>query len=83
MAPAGRGIRIDFDPKVSNILNMSTETTNSEIMADLEAVMASAIAGRPIDPTVAARVHARTEEVRNRLPVTNVAVELIRDARDP
>jgi hypothetical protein len=61
---------------------MSTEVIRSEVMADLEAVMASAVAGRPVDPAVAARVHARAEEVRSRLPVTNVAVELIRDARD-
>jgi hypothetical protein len=67
---------------MSNILIVSTETTESQVTADLEAIMASAIAGRPVDPTVAARVHARAEEVRGRLPLTNVAVELIRDARD-
>ena len=61
---------------------MSTETSKSEVQADLESVMAAAIAGRPVDPAVAARVHARADEIRKRLPVTNVAVELIREARD-
>ena len=44
--------------------------------------MASAAAGRPVDPAVAARIHARAAEVRTRLPETNIAVELIREARD-
>jgi hypothetical protein len=61
---------------------MSTETSKSEVQADLDAVMAAAIAGRPVDPVVAARVHARADEIRKRLPQTNIAVELIREARD-
>lgn len=61
---------------------MSAETTQTEERADFDAVMAAAIAGRPVDPAVAARVHARADEIRKRLPLTNVAVELIRDARD-
>lgn len=61
---------------------MSTETATSERTADLEEVMAAAIAGRPVDPAVAARVHARADEIRKRLPRTNLAVELIREARD-
>lgn len=61
---------------------MSTETTKTEEQADSDAVMAAAIAGRPVDPAVAARVHARADEIRKRLPQTNIAVELIREARD-
>jgi hypothetical protein len=61
---------------------MSTETSKSEVQSDLDTVMAAAIAGRPVDPDVAARVHARADEIRKRLPQTNVAVELIREARD-
>ena len=61
---------------------MSTETTRSEVQTDLDEVMAAAIAGRPVDPVVAARVHARADEIRKRLPQTNIAVELIREARD-
>ena len=61
---------------------MSTETSKSEVQADLEFVMAAAIAGRPVDPDVATRVHIRADEIRKRLPVTNIAVELIREARD-
>jgi hypothetical protein len=61
---------------------MSTETSKSEVQADLESVMAAAVAGHPVDPAVAARVHARADEIRKRLPQTNIAVELIREARD-
>jgi hypothetical protein len=61
---------------------MSTETSKSEVQADLDAVMAAAIAGHPVDPVIAARVHARADEIRKRLPQTSIAVELIREARD-
>ena len=60
---------------------MSTNTT-SEIMADLEAISASIAAKRPVDPALARRVQERSEEIRKRLPETNIAVELIREARD-
>ena len=60
---------------------MSTET-KSEVQAHLEAVMAAAVAGRPVDSKVAARVHARADEIRKRLPQTNFAVVRIREARD-
>jgi hypothetical protein len=36
----------------------------------------------PLDPDVAKRVHERAEVVRAKLPVTNVAVDLIRDIRE-
>ena len=61
---------------------MNTETTRSDVITDLESVMTSAAAGRPVDPAVAARVHARAAQIRAKLPQTNVAVELIREARD-
>ena len=52
-------------------------------MADLEAVMASIAAKQPLDPVVARRVEESGEEIRKRLPKTDIAVELIREARDP
>ena len=61
---------------------MSTDTSKSEVQADLESVMAAAVAGRPVDPVVAARVHAGADKIRKRLTQTNIVVELIREARD-
>lgn len=59
---------------------MSTET-KSEGIVDLEAVLAAVTTGKPIDPVVARRVQKRAEAIRATLPETNVAVELIREAR--
>lgn len=62
---------------------MSIDITQStEALHDLESILASAAAGRPVDPAVAARVQERSDEIRKRLPETDIAVELIRDARD-
>jgi hypothetical protein len=54
--------------------------------ADAQAVMDHVISGAPLDPEIAHRVNERsrlaTEEVRQRLGTVNVAVGLIRAARD-
>lgn len=65
---------------------MSTEiqrASDVESLKDLESLIASAAAGRPVDPAVAARVQERSAAIREHLPETDIAVELIRDARDP
>lgn len=54
----------------------------SEVEADRKAVIAHAFHGVPLDPDVATRVHARAEAIRRELPLTDVAVELIREGRD-
>lgn len=61
---------------------MSTDTTKSEAMADLDSVMASITDKMPIDPALVQRVRVRAAEVRQRLPKTNIAVDLIREFRD-
>jgi hypothetical protein len=65
---------------------MSAETAHAtEIVNDLESLCASAAAGCAVDPVVAQRVHERAEEalreLRDKEP-TNIAVELIREARN-
>jgi hypothetical protein len=54
--------------------------------ADAQAVMDYALTGKPLDPEVARRVDERsrlaTEAVRRRLGTVNMAVDLIRAARD-
>ena len=60
---------------------MSTNTT-SQLMADLEAISASVAAKTPVDPVVARRIQEQSTEIRKKLPRTNIAVELIREARN-
>jgi hypothetical protein len=60
---------------------MSTNTT-SQLMADLEAISASVAAKTPVDPVVARRIQEQSAEIRKKLPQTNIAVELIREARN-
>ena len=60
---------------------MSTEITSQSVQ-DLEAVIAAASEGRPVDPQVAQRIKERSDTIRAQLPATNIAVELIREARD-
>lgn len=53
--------------------------------ADHEEVSRALVEKRPVDPDVAKRVHARAAEARERLRkrgMTNVAVALIREARE-
>jgi len=60
---------------------MSINTT-SQLMADLEAISASVAAKRSVDPVVARRIQEQSAEIRKKLPQTNIAVELIREARN-
>jgi hypothetical protein len=56
------------------------------VMADLQAVLASLMTQRPLDPEVERRVEERsermTEDLRRRYGELNVAVDLIREIRD-
>lgn len=63
---------------------MSTDIRKpaSNDAADQRAVLDHAFKGIPLDPEVAKRVHKRAEEIRKRLPETNIAVDLIRESRD-
>ncbi len=58
----------------------------AETLADLEAVAAAVAAGRKPDPELARRVRERarqsTEAVRRRCGELDIAVDLIRQARD-
>lgn len=59
-----------------------TAEIHSAIFADMESVSASIAEKRPLDPALARRVQERAESLRRHLPETNVAFELIREARD-
>lgn len=54
--------------------------------ADARAVMDCLLRAAPLDPEVTCRVrqrsHQATEEVRRRLGIVNVAVDLIRETRN-
>ena len=54
--------------------------------SDARAVMEHALSGTPLDPEISRRVRERsrqaTEEVRRRLGIVNVAVDLVRQSRD-
>jgi hypothetical protein len=60
---------------------MSIETRTQE-EADKQAVLEHAFKKAPLDPEVARRVHERAEAIRAKLPLTNIAVDLIRDIRE-
>lgn len=61
-------------------------STATDIQADLEEVLLAAFEKRPVDPEVARRVRERSEklreEIRNRHGTLDVAVELVREARN-
>jgi hypothetical protein len=68
--------------------NMSTEliAVAPEILADAQTVIAAVMAGQKPDADVVRRIHARTEEVRERIlrehgPL-DIAVPAIRELRD-
>jgi hypothetical protein len=64
---------------------MSTEITSTVVMDDLKEVCAALAARRPVDPVVARQVQERAETVKQeirRKGMTNVAVDLIRQARE-
>jgi hypothetical protein len=70
---------------------MSIETTDGLAMdplelADSQAVLEHVLHKKPLDPEVYRRVHERsakiTEELRQKHGTVNIAVDLIRQARD-
>jgi hypothetical protein len=67
-------------------IETTTTATDSEIAADLEAVLKHVIAGTPVDSALSRRVRARseamTEELLRKYGELNVAVDLIREVRD-
>ena len=58
----------------------------AELEADTEAVIAKLMTGKPLDPETYRRIRERsekiTEEVQRKHGVLDIAVNLIRDARD-
>jgi len=59
--------------------------TTTELQSDHEEVSRALAEKRPVDPDVAKRVHQRAAAARERLRLrgmTDVAVSLIREARD-
>jgi hypothetical protein len=54
--------------------------------AEVEAVYEHAITGKPLDPDLARRIRERseqaTEELRRKVGIVDVAVDLIREVRD-
>ena len=64
----------------------TTETIPWITDAEVDAVYEHAITGKPLDPDLARRVRERseraTEELRRRVGIIDVAVELIREVRD-
>ena len=77
-------IQIDQLPRMLKNIDMSTETRKSqtEEASDFKAVISHAFHGKPLDPDIANRVREQAEAIRERLPLTNVAVDLIREGRD-
>ena len=63
---------------------MSTEISKPPTLeeSDHRAMLDHAFKGKPLDPDVSKRVHERAQAVRAKLPLTNVAVDLIRESRD-
>jgi hypothetical protein len=60
-------------------------TSDTNIKADEEAVMASFLAGKLLDPEVARRVHERAQKIRERVFLTqglvDIGVPAIRELR--
>lgn len=63
---------------------MSTETREplTQEESDKRAVFEHAFKNATLDPEVAKRVRERANAVRASLPLTDIAVELIREIRD-
>ncbi|MBI1899991.1 MAG: hypothetical protein HYS13_02605 [Planctomycetia bacterium] len=77
---------VDGTAYLSKNTVMSTDVEQSEALADLEALCSSLAAGRPVDPDLAKRIRERSErireEIRRKHGVLDVAVQLIREARE-
>ena len=63
---------------------MKTETRKPLTIeeADHRAMLDHAFKGAPLDPEVSRRVQERAEAVRAKLPLPNIAVDLIRESRE-
>lgn len=62
---------------------MSIETgQRTQEEADRQAVLEHAFKKAPLDPEVAKRAHERAEAIRAKLPLTNIALDLIREIRE-
>jgi hypothetical protein len=72
-------LELDQSPKLTDNTFMSSTT---ESLADLEAVLLGIAEKSPLDPEVEKRVYERAEKVREQLSETNIAVDLIREARE-
>jgi hypothetical protein len=75
-----------LDPDDSGMSTIERNVSPPELRADAEAVIASAMSGRPVAPEVARRVSERSqafrEESARRHGVREIAVGLIREIRD-
>jgi hypothetical protein len=65
---------------------MKTRETMTEQQADEEAVNEQVLTGKPLDPVVYRRVHARAEkitaELRRKYGDLDISADLIREVRD-
>ena len=77
-------IPIDVRPEMANNIRMSIDTTKppTQEEADHRHMLDHAFKGKPLDPEVSKRVQARADAIRAKLPLTNIAVDLIRELRD-
>ncbi len=64
------------------IMSIETKLVPTEAGADLKAMIEHAFHGKPLDLEAARRVEERAEAIRKRLPLTNIAVDLILESRD-
>ena len=63
-------------------MSIDTQKPLTQEEADHRHMLDHAFRGQPLDPEVSQRVHARAEAVRAKLPLTDIAVDLIRELRD-
>jgi hypothetical protein len=70
----------------TNIARPFDDVIPPELAADTQAVIDKLMTGKPLDPETYARIRERgeriTEEVRRKHGILNIAVDLIREARD-
>ncbi len=73
--------------KMNRAITTTTESPaiDLEVAADEEAVIASFLTGRPLDPEVARRVHERAQSIRDRVfrqhGLVDISVPAIRELR--
>lgn len=66
---------------------MATDTRKSQTQesADFQAVIDHAFKGKPVDPEISRRIEERAAKIQDSLrkkPKTDIAVDLIREARE-